>query len=143
MKLLLQNTNRGLIPLYDADFEEKKKLKIGEVYMAEIKLKRNLDFHKKYFALINCAWEYLPEKQSEGFGNIERFREYLQVSAGHYDIFFSPKLKEWVEIPKSIAFEKMDNAEFSDLYDRVKDVIFNVFLRHISIEKFEQELVNF
>ena len=32
MKLLLQNTSHGLIPLYDADYEEKKRLKIGEIH---------------------------------------------------------------------------------------------------------------
>jgi len=26
---MLQNTSRGLIPLYDADFDEKKRLKTG------------------------------------------------------------------------------------------------------------------
>jgi hypothetical protein len=59
MKLFLQNTTHGLIPCYDADYDEKKKLKAGKVYKVEIKLARNYDFHKKYFALINCAWEYI------------------------------------------------------------------------------------
>ena len=29
MKLLLKNTSSGLIPIYDDDYEEKKKLKIA------------------------------------------------------------------------------------------------------------------
>jgi len=77
MKIRLLNTARGLIPCYDDDFDEKKKLKIGEEYVAEI------------------------------------------------------------------AFDKMDEAEFSELYERVKDVLFEVFLKNISIEEFEANLMNF
>jgi hypothetical protein len=32
MKILLNNTLHGLIPVYDKDFDEKKKLKIGSIY---------------------------------------------------------------------------------------------------------------
>lgn len=55
MKLQLLNTTRGLVPLYDEDFEEKKKLKLGTEYTAEIKVSRNSKFHRKYFALLNAA----------------------------------------------------------------------------------------
>lgn len=143
MKLRLQNTTRGLFPLYDADYDEKKKLKIGEIYTAEIKLARNVEFHRKYFALITCAWEYQNEAVCKGFGNKENFRKYLEVAAGWYDIYYSPKLNEWVQIPKSISFEKMKAEEFSDLYDKVKDILYSVFLKDISKEEFEQNLLNF
>lgn len=129
--------------MYDDDFEEKKKLKIGQSYIAEIKLMRNLEFHRKYFALINCAWEYLTENQQYFIKTKENFRKTIQVTAGHFDLEYSAKLKEWVEVSKSISFEKMDNAEFEDLYNRVKDVLFATFLRNISQEDFERELINF
>jgi hypothetical protein len=57
----------GLVPINDVSYDEKKKLKIGQVYEVIIKLVRNYEFHKKYFALINCAWEYLPEHKQEFF----------------------------------------------------------------------------
>ena len=63
MKLFLLNTREGLKPMYDEDFDEKKKLKIGEVYEARVKLPRNLSFFRKYWALLRCAWEYLNENQ--------------------------------------------------------------------------------
>jgi hypothetical protein len=133
----------GLIPLYGDDYEEKRKLKLGEVYTAEIKLMRNLDFHRKYFKLISLAWEYLNEKQQAFIKTKENFRKYLEVSAGHCEPFYSKTLNDWVDAPKSISFEKMDNAEFSDLYDRVKDVLFLTFLKNISQEDFEKNLKDF
>lgn len=143
MELHLLNTMQGLVPCYDDDYDEKKRLKLGKTYMAKIRLERNPRFHKLYFALISCAWEYLPESQTKGFRSKENFRKYVEVAAGHCEPFYSPKLKEWVEIPRSVAFDKMDEAEFRDLYERVKDVIYSIIGRFVSAEEFEKNLSNF
>ena len=143
MKILLQNTATGLKPLYDADYDEKKKLHIGGVYEATIRVKRNLHFHRKFFALLNCAWEYLSEKQQKELGGVEQFRKYLEVKAGYYQLWHSPDLNLMLRIPTSIAFDKMDDAEFANLYDRVKDVLFEEFLTHITEQEFIDNLANF
>ena len=53
MRLMVVNTPRGLIPYGDDDSEEKRKLKLGEVYSVEVKVVRNVNFHRKYFALVS------------------------------------------------------------------------------------------
>lgn len=143
MKLNLQNTARGLIPMYDDDYDEKKRLKIGEVYRVEIKLYRNYQFHRKYFALLNCAWEYLTEKQQQFIKSKDGFRKTLQIEAGWYNPTYSIKRKEFIEESKSIAFDEMDEAEFETLYNAVKDVLFATFLRDISEDEFMRNLANF
>lgn len=144
MKIKLLNTPSGLKPMYDEDYEEKKKLKIGEVYEATINRPRNLSFHRKYFSLINLAWEYQNERAIEHFHhNIKLFRKTVEVAAGWCEPIYSIDRKEWVEVPKSISFDKMDADEFEQLYERVKDVLFKYFLRHISVEEFEKNLINF
>ena len=136
MKLKLLNTASGLKPMYDEDYDEKRKLKLGQVYTATITLDRNPDFHRKMFALINAAWECLPERQTEGFRTMENFRKYVTVAAGFCDLYYHPRLKEWVEIPRSWSFEKMDNAEFEDLYNKVLDVILKLVSKFVSEEEF-------
>ena len=143
MKLLVVSTPRGLVPLGDDDYEEKKKLKLGQTYSVEVKVARNVDFHRKYFALISYAWEFLNEQETERFRTKENFRKYVEVAAGHCDVIFHPRLQEYVEIPKSISFGKMDNAEFSDLYRRVKDVIFSIIGNRVSQDQFERLLLDF
>jgi hypothetical protein len=144
MKLFVQNTARGLVPMYDEDYEEKRKLKIGKVYEVKIRLARNYEFHKKYFSLITCAWEYQNEKTTAHFkNNIEMFRKTIEIAAGNCDSVYSIARKEWIEIPKSIAFENMDEAEFQELYERVKDVLFSVFLKNIKEEEFMINLANY
>ena len=143
MKMLVINTPRGLVPLGDDDYEEKKKLKLGETYSVEVKVARNVDFHRKYFALIAYSWEFLTEDEAAKFKDKDTFRKYIEIAAGHCDIIFHPRLQEFVEIPKSIAFAKMDNAAFSDLYMRVKDVIFSIIGDRVSQEEFERLLIDF
>lgn len=144
MELYLLNTASGLRPCYDSDYDEKRKLKLGKIYKAKITLARNIDFHRKYFALINCAWSYQNEKTTAHFKeSVECFRKTVEIAAGHCDTAYSISRKEWIEIPKSIAFDKMDEAEFMDLYERVKDVLFSVFLRGISEYDFMRNLSNF
>lgn len=144
MDIFLLNTTSGLKPCYDEDYEEKKKLKIGQIYRAKITLVRNYKFHKKYFALINCAWAYQNEKTVEHFKhNVDCFRKTVEIAAGYCDTVYNISLKSWVDTPKSIAFDKMDEFEFRNLYDNVKRVLFTVFLRNISEEEFTRNLINF
>lgn len=144
MILFCTNTARGLVPNYDEDFDKKKKLKIGQVYQVDVKQARNYELHKKYFALINCAWEYQNERVVEHFKNsIELFRKSVEIAAGHSDTIYSIARKEWIEQPKSISFAKMNEFEFQELYESVRNVLFTIFLKDIREEEFMQNLVNF
>lgn len=143
MKLFVTNTMTGLVPNYDDDYDKKLKLKIGHTYEVDIKEARNYEFHQKFFALINCSWEYLNESQQKYFKNKEVFRKSMILSAGFCNVFFNLKTKSWTESPKSISFRKMDELEFSELYERVKDVIFEIILQNVSEEEFTNNLINF
>lgn len=144
MELYLLNTASGLKPCNDEDYEKKLRLRPGRIYKCKVTLARNYEFHKKYFALINCAWAYQPERVVEHFKHsVEQFRKTVEIAAGHCDTVYSISLRSWIDIPRSIAFDKMDEAAFQDLYDRVKDVLFNIFLRNISEEEFMRNLRNF
>lgn len=144
MEIFLFNTPQGLIPMYDDDFEEKRKLKYGEKYKARITVPRDLTKHRKYFALIKCAWEFQNEKVQAFFNNnIEVFRKTVEMAAGHCEKVYSTRLKEWVDIPKSISFDSVDDAEFKGIYDRVFDVLLSTFLKHITEQEFKDKLIRF
>lgn len=95
-------------------------------------------------ALINLAWSYQNEKTVEHFKNdVSCFRKTVEIATGHCDTVYNITRKEWVDIPKSIAFDKMDEFEFRELYDNVKRVLFTVFLKNITEEEFTRNLINF
>lgn len=141
MKINLVCTSDGFKVADDTDYEKKRKLKKGVVYQCSIQEYRNYKFLKLYFSLINCAWEYLTEAQRAFFKeDSEVFRKCVEVAAGHYELCYSVARKEWVEVPKSIAFDKLNESDFSSLYERVKDVLYNTFITNINKEEFEQQL---
>jgi len=144
MRLFVKNTLQGLIPMYDDDYDVKKRLKLNEVYRVDIVKARNIDFHRKYFALINIGWEYLNEEQTKFFKyDREGFRKCVQIAAGYYNLTFSIKRMEWVEESASISFEKMDDIEFHDLYNKVRDVIFSLIEDNVSEDEFLYNLADF
>lgn len=152
MKLLLKNTQHGLIPLYDESFDEKRKLVIGKDYWADVKLARNIFFHRKYFGMLDCAWCLLTERQrmfftqsdrGEVFGK-EAFRRTAQVSAGYFEPTFDLKERRWQKSVRSIAFDKMDESEFEKLYYAVYDVVMDILATNgTTKEQFDSMIDNF
>lgn len=143
MKLRLVNTANGLVPETDYDYEQKQHLKIGEVYTADVHLSRNAEFHRRYFKMIHTAWSFLPEPLRYFFHSEDGFRKHVQMIAGYYEPFFHPRLQEWVDGPKSIAYDKLDQGEFEKLYTQVRTVLDSILTRYISQEEFEKNFLPF
>ena len=124
------------MPLYDSDLEEKKKLKLGEVYEMTPKIwkERNLQFHKKFFALVNLGCENSPKNW-----DIKGYRAWLTMMSGWADIYETEKGK--MALPKSIAFDKMDDDEFAKLYKAAIQVIINDI--GATQQDIEANLINF
>lgn len=137
MSIFCKNTEQGLIPLYDSDLDEKKKLKLGETYEMTPKIwkERNLQFHKKFFALLNLGFD---NTKMIGF-DLKGYRSYITMKAGYADVYQTPR--GLMALPKSIAFDKMDDTEFQSLYNSAIQVIIDDI--GATREDIEQNLINF
>lgn len=134
MEIYLQNTMNGFIPLYPSDYDEKRKLKIGEVYKANIVNPRNYEFHKKFMALINLGHENTSLEMP-----FDSYRKYVTLKAGFYKAYQTGK-GTYFE-PESISFSSMSQDKFEDVFSRVLDVI----IKDIGFtnEEVEKQLVGF
>ncbi len=121
MKLYLQKTMGGLKPLYDSDLELYKKIPFDVSLEFEVKLARNAQFHRKYFAMLGIAFE-----NQEQFKSFEMFRKAVQIEAGFFDRVQRLHGEEQIE-SKSISFSKMDQVQFDSLYVAVIDTIIDYF----------------
>ena len=124
----------GFFPSSDSDFEVCKKFVEGEVYRCEIKKPRNIKFHRKFFALL----QYVFENQDK-YDNIEDLRVEIELKAGNYIEHITTKGK-MVYIPKSLKFERMDNVEFENLYNKAIDVILKHFICGDTKENIENQV---
>ena len=120
----------GLVPLDDADWNEKRKLGIGKDVKVHITIPRNLKFHRKFMALLTIVYDNLPEKFSNPhdpnnyIGNLSSLLAAIKKDLGYCDIFRVNG--ELIFQPKSISFSSMDETAFAHFYDlAVTDILKN------------------
>ena len=145
MKIIIYKSGGALKPSTADDSDKLNRLKPDIPYSVSVKEERNYEFHKKYFKLINVAWELLGEKTHDFFKTSDSFRKTIEISAGWYEVIYNMARNEWLQVPKSIAFDKMSQDEFEELYERVKDVIWILLDERnlITIDNFNNILKDF
>ncbi len=84
----------------------------GELVEADIRRPRNLQHHRKFFALLRVVFE-----NQEYYSSTDHLLAACKHATGHVDVIRTKRGQ--ITIPKSISFAKMDQAEFNDFYDRV------------------------
>lgn len=117
MDIYLLNTPSGLKPLYDDDWTEKQKLKIGETYRATIVRPRNVQFHKKAMVLFNIGCENSKSVTMP----FDSYRKYATIKAGYANIYNTPK-GVYVEA-QSLSFDSMSEDKFQSVYNDVLNFI--------------------
>ncbi len=118
---IVKQLNNTFKVAYDSDYDKLKKIPVGKEYEVDIKNRRNYKFHKKFFALVNLVYQ-----NQEHYNNLEHLRSDLIKASGFYEER-STFDGEIVTEAKSISFAKMDEIEFSELYNRVIDTIVKYF----------------
>lgn len=108
----------------DTSEAEDQLAKIGNMERVNCNVQkiRNPQLHRKYFAFINIVWENLPEHLEEHFPSKDTLRKSLQMYAGHYDECVSLKGQR-ILMPRSIAYNELDELQFKELYDAVLQVV--------------------
>lgn len=113
---LIKGLNNKFSIAYDSDYETAKKIKVNEPYEFEFKNQRNVNFHRKFFSLLNLVVD-----NTEKFKDVNHLRMILAIETGWYEELINPLSGEVTIIPKSISFSKMGNDEFEDLYNKSID----------------------
>jgi hypothetical protein len=120
-----------LVPIDPQAAEYIAKLKTGAAVRAMVKLQRNPAHHRKFFALLNLAFDHWEPAANTYKGqvvgkNFDQFRNDITVLAGYYEMAVNLR-GETRLTAKSISFASMDQAEFDQLYNAVV----NVILKHV------------
>ena len=123
-------------PADDVSAEAMEGFRANELYKAEITQPRNAPMHRKFFSLLNLAYE--TYEQPEVFHNnirvfksFERFREEVIIACGHWELELN-KRNNVVQRAKSISFAKMKQDEFDSLFNTAITVILSDYLTYYS-----------
>lgn len=90
---------------------------VGQVVRATFTRSRNLDFHRKFFALLEVT-----RPMADATYNREQWRAIVIAGAGYCDFVPGPDGR-LVAVPRSISFANMDDVEFGRLYSDALDFI--------------------
>lgn len=127
MNINLTRKLGGLYPCDNEDYEKIRKLPMGKAIKVTANVNRNYQFHKKFFKLIHTAWEMCGEEMQAKFANVENFRKSVLILSGIVDNVYNPRTNEFLQQAKSLKFEKMDNFEFTEVYENVRETLFDLF----------------
>jgi len=127
MEVVFVKSLMGALPGDPQTSDWYEKLKLGEGFHGNYSKMRNIGFHRKFFALLNLAFEYFkPAEISTKWGkpekNFKTFRKNVTVLAGYHDLSFKIDGTFTMEA-QSIAFGNMDQIDFEKLYSATLDVI--------------------
>jgi hypothetical protein len=106
-------------------------LKLGQGVTATVKRHRNPRFHRKYFALLNLAFDAWEPAEATYKGqvvgkNFDQFRNDIICLAGFGEVAINLRGETRVTA-KSISFASMSQDEFDDLYNATV----NTVLKHV------------
>ena len=87
----------------------------GQEVEARLYKSVNPKFRRKFFALLKVAFDMADFQVNDQPGNMEQFRRYVTVGSGYCDYYKHGD--GFIAVPKSIAWAKMEDAEFANLYN--------------------------
>lgn len=129
--------------MYDSDYEQKQRLRVGDTVLCSIRKPRNYEFHKKFFALVRLTFDNLPEHlvRMLNIHSEESMLDNLKLDLGYYSIIYHAR-KPVIKLG-SISFAKMDETEFQTFYNRCIDIVLTNYLRGTTREEILNEIERF
>ena len=141
-EIILEKRGNIFIPVDPKAIDYISKKKEGAGLRCEIKEIRNYKFHKKYFSLLNYAFDnWEPGEIDCKYGtpekNFEVFRKYLTIKSGFYHVVYNPDGGFKIEAD-SISFANMTEESFEKLYSNTINVVLKKILRNYTKQDLEQ-----
>ena len=143
MDIYCRVTATGLVPMYDSDYDEKKRLKEGDTVLCHITHPRNYENHKRFFALLRLTEQNLPhliQQQLQIFSEKDML-ECLKMDLGLFTTVWHGG-RQFVRTG-SISFAEMDEDEFKQFFLCSLNIILSKYLRGSERETIVAEIENF
>lgn len=135
-KFLAQKQLGALRPIDQAGEDALKRFGNAEILQVEIRQPRNINHHRKFYALMNIVYENMD---TERYPSLDDFVGAIKIAAGHRVRIELPN-GDVGFMPRSISFAKMTQAEFNEFYARVVDLICRWFIPGLENEALRNEV---
>lgn len=113
MRLYLTRTVAGLAAADDEAVAALRRIKVGKLVRADVVIPRNVNHHRKFFALLNTVWA-----ATDLWPSVEDLLIELKVRLGIVSDVVLRDSGEVVKVVGSISFASMDQSAFDQFYER-------------------------
>ena len=96
---------------------------------------RNVDHHRKFFALLSVIWPH-----QDLYPTVDDLLEGIKLALGHTKEARNAETLEPVIVPASISFGSMDQDAFEQFYDRAVDLICRRIIPGLGRSDLEREV---
>lgn len=139
MKIICRKVGRSLVPVDDEGFDALAKVKDGRDVTVEFKQSRNTRHHRLVFAIFKFVKMH---SDTMADASIEQIKTAIKLATGHVETFVDCQTGKTVCVPRSIAFEAMDQLEFNQFFDAACAVVANRWLPEgVTPEDVRRELI--
>jgi hypothetical protein len=138
--MILRRTKGGYEPADNESAEMALKHKAGDLVECTITKKRNIKFHRKFFAMVSLV---MRNQEKIQYSTTKQGQERLLYAAMYIlkrGSFWGPEKQHFER--DSISFANMSEDDFADFYSEVLDVFLMYFVQ-VGTAEFERELLNF
>lgn len=109
-----------LVPASAEAEEALRAMKDGRDCMVTLKVARNVRHHKLLFAALRFVQENTDLFEGR---TTDVILTALKIATGHVDVFTDTSTGATIMVPKSIAFESLDQTAFSRFFDAAVNII--------------------
>jgi hypothetical protein len=124
----------ALRPADDASEELMNSLPLGEPIKVKISRPRNLQQHRKFYALLQIVFS-----NQSIYPTIDALLAVIKITLGHCDIVKLPN-GDLAPVVKSISFASMPQDDFNRFYSQTVDLVLQHFLAGIEKTELEREI---
>lgn len=135
--IYLKRTLSGLAPSNEQAEEAMQSIPVGKVVKAKISQPRNVQHHQKYWAMVGLIF-----KNQSYFTTAEHLHQAIKARCG-YSTKYQFKNGDTLTCSDSIAFGKMDQADFEIFYEKAVGFIAAEVIPGIDKEDLRRELEGF
>lgn len=132
--LVFRRYSQGFQPTDDASEAALKSAKLGECVEIKLKRPRNLQMHRLFWKLMQTVYE-----NQEHYRSADEVCTAFKFAVGHCDTLRTKRGD--VQVPKSIAFAKMDQIAFRAFFDAAIKFCVEEVLPGLNSEALEKEVL--
>ena len=130
-KIVVTKRGTGILIASDEDARVVlARIKDGTDLMIEVRRPRNVRFHRLFFKLLDLIVE-----NTERFGNVDEALLAVKIATHEVDTYIDADTGQVYYIPRSIAFESMDQDRFRRLFNRALYVACDRWLLGLKFEE--------